>query len=47
MRVIADHYPHAVGRTALLSHVWHCYDSVLPVRPGQRLRRPACRHRAA
>ncbi|MEV8420670.1 GNAT family N-acetyltransferase [Streptomyces niveus] len=34
MRVIADHHPHAVGRTALLSHVWHCYDSVLPVRPG-------------
>ncbi|MEU7325132.1 GNAT family N-acetyltransferase [Streptomyces griseoviridis] len=34
MRVIADHCPHAVGRTVLLSHAWHCYDSVLPVRPG-------------
>ncbi|MFE4828428.1 GNAT family N-acetyltransferase [Streptomyces sp. NPDC056672] len=34
MRVIADHHPDAVGRTVLLSHVWHCYDTVLPVRPG-------------
>jgi predicted N-acyltransferase len=34
MRVIADHHPGAVGRTVLLSHVWHCYDTVLPVRPG-------------
>ncbi|MFJ1747375.1 GNAT family N-acetyltransferase [Streptomyces sp. NPDC088116] len=34
MRVIADHHPHAVGRTVLLSHAWHCYDTVLPVRSG-------------
>ncbi|MGW7519515.1 GNAT family N-acetyltransferase [Streptomyces sp. NPDC054796] len=34
MRVIHDHFPHAVGQPALLSHVWHCYDSVLPTRPG-------------
>ncbi|MET9478861.1 GNAT family N-acetyltransferase [Streptomyces sp. NPDC006638] len=36
MRVIADHHPRAVGRPVLLSHVWHCYDTVLPVRPGPR-----------
>ncbi|MGW2401415.1 GNAT family N-acetyltransferase [Kitasatospora sp. NPDC001664] len=34
MRVIADHFPANVGRTALLSHVWHCFDTVLPQRPG-------------
>ncbi|MFJ4965318.1 GNAT family N-acetyltransferase [Streptomyces sp. NPDC088729] len=34
MRVIADHHPRAAGRTVLLSHVWHCYDTVLPARPG-------------
>ncbi|MER7759680.1 GNAT family N-acetyltransferase [Streptomyces sp. NPDC097619] len=34
MRVLADHFPHAADRPVLLSHVWHCYDSVLPVRPG-------------
>ncbi|MFJ2172570.1 MULTISPECIES: GNAT family N-acetyltransferase [unclassified Streptomyces] len=43
MRVIADHYPHAVGRTVLLSHAWHCYDSVLPVRPGPGSRSAARR----
>ncbi|MFD7120087.1 GNAT family N-acetyltransferase [Streptomyces sp. NPDC059922] len=41
MRVIAEHYPHAAGRTALLSHAWHCYDTVLPVRPGPRSRSAA------
>jgi predicted N-acyltransferase len=35
MRVITDHFPHALGRPALLSHVWHCYDTVLPVRPAE------------
>ncbi|MFE4594551.1 GNAT family N-acetyltransferase [Streptomyces laurentii] len=35
MRVIADHFTHARGRPVLLSHVWHCYDTVLPVRPGE------------
>ena len=34
MQVIHTHYPQALGHTALLSHVWHCYDTVLPVRPG-------------
>jgi predicted N-acyltransferase len=44
MRVIADHYPHAVDQTVLLSHVWHCYDTVLPVRPGSEV---AARHAVA
>ncbi|MER5867368.1 GNAT family N-acetyltransferase [Kitasatospora sp. NPDC002040] len=34
MRVIADHFPRAAGQPALISHVWHCFDTVLPLRPG-------------
>lgn len=34
MQVIHTHYPQALRHTALLTHVWHCYDTVLPVRPG-------------
>ncbi|GGV57724.1 GNAT family N-acetyltransferase [Streptomyces spectabilis] len=33
VQVFADHFPDAVGRSALVSHVWHCYDTVLPVHP--------------
>jgi predicted N-acyltransferase len=35
MQVIHNHYPQALPYTALLTHVWHCYDTVLPVRPGR------------
>lgn len=41
MQVIHAHYPQALGRTALLTHVWHCYDTVLPVRPGYETIVPA------
>ena len=34
MQVIHNHYPQALPHTSLLTHVWHCYDTVLPVRPG-------------
>jgi predicted N-acyltransferase len=37
MRVLADHYPSAVGEPLLLSHVWHCYDTQLPTRGGPEL----------
>ncbi|MEU2718628.1 GNAT family N-acetyltransferase [Streptomyces sp. NPDC007205] len=33
MRVINDHFPETLGQPALMSHVWHCYDTVIPARP--------------
>jgi predicted N-acyltransferase len=41
MQVIHTHYPQALPHTALLTHVWHCYDTVLPVRPGSEAIVPA------
>jgi predicted N-acyltransferase len=33
MRVMADHIPHARELPVAFSHVWHCFDTVLPLRP--------------
>ncbi|MFE5736208.1 GNAT family N-acetyltransferase [Streptomyces celluloflavus] len=41
MRVVTDHFPSAQGQLALFSHVWHCYDTVLPVAPGREDAAPA------
>ncbi|MGW2086309.1 GNAT family N-acetyltransferase [Streptomyces sp. NPDC001880] len=33
MRVLADHLPQTVDMPVVFSHVWHCFDTVLPLHP--------------
>ncbi|WP_031465036.1 GNAT family N-acetyltransferase [Sciscionella sediminilitoris] len=33
MRVLATHFPEELNRPALLSHIWHSYESTLPTCP--------------
>ncbi|TDD29605.1 GNAT family N-acetyltransferase [Actinomadura sp. KC06] len=33
MRVLATHFPDITAEPALLSHVWHCYQTTLPTHP--------------